>query len=111
MTDAETLDQAIANIEGVQRNLFTFRAMVKKLGEIKTQHDQTKESLQNTEKQRDEVNAQVAAAKAELANIAKQRQGIVNEIAVLNREIETKRSEVQSLSNAHAQIKAFLEAA
>ena len=90
MTDAEILDGAITNIEAVHRNLFTFRMMVKKLGDIKTQYDQTKVSLQSTEKYRDEVNAQVEAAKAEVAKAQKQRQEISNEIAALNREIETK---------------------
>ena len=71
-TDAEILDQAIGNMESLQRHLFTFRAMIKKLGEIKTQHDQTKENLQSTERYRDDINRQVEVARAELAKIAQQ---------------------------------------
>jgi predicted nuclease with TOPRIM domain len=110
-TDAETLDQAIANIEGVQRNLYTFRMIVKKLGDIKTQYDQTKDSLQSTEKYREELNVQVEAARAELANIAKQRQEISNEISALNLQITTKQTELKGLSDVREQIKAMLEAA
>jgi predicted nuclease with TOPRIM domain len=110
-TDSETLDQAIANMESLQHNLWTFRTMVKKLGDIKTQYDQTKDSLQSTEKYRDELIAQVEAARADLADIAKQRQQIVNEIAALNLQITTKQTELKSLSNVRDQIKAMLEAA
>ena len=110
-TDAETLDQAIANIEGVQRNLYTFRMIVKKLGDIKTQYGQTKDSLQSTEKYREELNVQVEAARAELANIAKQRQEISNEISALNLQITTKQTELKGLSDVREQIKAMLEAA
>ena len=111
MTDAEILDGAITNIEAVHRNLFTFRMMVKKLGDIKTQYDQTKDGLQSTEKYRDDLHAQAEAAKAELAKFVQQRQETFKEVAALNREIETKRTELQSLSNAVNQIKAMLEAA
>jgi predicted nuclease with TOPRIM domain len=110
-TDIEILDQAIANSEGVHRNLYTFRSMVKQLGEIKTQYQQTKDGLQSTEKYRDELHVQVEAARAEVAKAPQQRQQIVNEIAALNREIETKRTELQGLSNAIEQLKAMLRAA
>jgi septal ring factor EnvC (AmiA/AmiB activator) len=111
MTDAEILDQAITNIEGLHKNLWSFRAMVKELGDIKTQYKQTKESLKNTEKYRDDLNSQVEAAKADLANIAKQRQETVREIAMAEKELASKRQEAKAVGDATAQIKAMLRAA
>ena len=78
---------------------------------FKTQYDQTKDSLQSTEKYREELNVQVEAARAELANIAKQRQEISNEISALNLQITTKQTELKGLSDVREQIKAMLEAA
>jgi chromosome segregation ATPase len=111
MTDIEILDQAITNMESLQRNLYTFRMMVKRLGDIKTQYDQTKVSVQSIEQQRDDINAQVEAAKDELAKVQKDRAETHNQLATLNREIEAKQAELQSISNAREQIKAMLEAA
>jgi septal ring factor EnvC (AmiA/AmiB activator) len=110
-TDSEILDQAITNIEGVQRNLWTFRAMVKELGEIKTQYNQTKSSLEASKQQQDQLNAQLEAARVDLANIAKQRLEISKELSALNSQIAAKQTELQGLSNVREQIKAFLEAA
>jgi predicted nuclease with TOPRIM domain len=111
MTDSEILDQSIANMEALQRHLYTFRKMVKELGDLRTQYQQTKDGLANAEKYRDDLHAQAEAAKAELAKAQQQRQETVNEIAALNSQIAAKRTEVQSLDNAREQIKAMLEAA
>jgi septal ring factor EnvC (AmiA/AmiB activator) len=110
-TDAEILDQAITNSEALHSNLWAFRAMVKELGEIKTQYKQNQEGLQNLAQQRDQLNAQVAAAQAELASVAQQRQQLVQEIAAAKKTLVDTRQETEALSAATAQIRAALEAA
>jgi hypothetical protein len=45
-TDAETLDSAISAIEALRSNLWTWRAMVKELGDLKTQYRQTKLAIE-----------------------------------------------------------------
>jgi septal ring factor EnvC (AmiA/AmiB activator) len=111
MTDSEILDSAITNIEGLHRNLWTFRAMVKELGDIKTQFDATKSGLAVSRQQQDQLNAQLEAARADLANIAQQRLEISKELSALNSQIAAKQTELKSLGNVREQIKAFLEAA
>jgi septal ring factor EnvC (AmiA/AmiB activator) len=111
MTDSEILDRAIANNESLHQHLWAFRAMVKKPGDIKTQYDQTKESLVETEKYRDELNAQLEATKAELAKAQKDRVETDKANAALNSQISEKRNELQGLSNSIEQFKAILRAA
>ena len=105
MTDIEILDQGIANIEGVQRCLYTFRRMVAEIGNLADQHKNLKSGIEGLRGDIAAVEKQAEDARAELAKIAQQRQQIVNEIAALKVEVATKQTELQGLSNAIEQCK------
>ena len=88
--DAEVLDKAITAIETLHRNLWTWRAMVKELGDVKTQYDAVKSGLQVAERQCEQVNAELEGAKTRLAAVQAQEVETRKQVAALTAEVAEK---------------------
>jgi chromosome segregation ATPase len=96
--DADVLDAAISAIETLHRNLWSWRAMVKELGDVKTQYDGTKSGLEVLRQQADQVSAQLEATRTELADTQNQNVELKKENVALAAEVAEKERMLRAYS-------------
>jgi len=96
--DAEVLDAAISAIETLHRNLWTWRAMVKELGDVKTQYEGTKSGLEVFKQQGEQLSAQLEATRTELATVQQQEVETRQRVATLTAEVAEKERMLRAYS-------------
>jgi len=109
MTDI--LDQALAASETLMRHLYSLRKFATENGKLDDKHKALRGGIEAAEAQRDDLQRQLEAKQSENANLAQQRKQLDQQLASLKAEIADKRTELNALTNATAQIKTMLEAA
>jgi chromosome segregation ATPase len=97
-SDAEVLDKAIDAIEALHRNLWTWRAMVKELGDVKTQYDATKSGLAVFQQQQEALNAELEGLRTQLAAAQKEAARKQQAITELDAEIAEKQRMLEHYS-------------
>jgi uncharacterized protein (DUF3084 family) len=90
MTDAERFGNAIGYLEALLHELYVSQSTSKELGDIKTQYDAAKASLEVIKQQSDQLSAQFEAAKTEFATVQQQEVATRQRVAALDREVEEK---------------------
>src|SRR5215472_345136 len=108
---SDILDQAIATSETLMRHLYSLRKFTTETGKLDDQHKALQRSIEVLEGQMATQQSQHDAIQSENVNLAQQRKQLDQQLASLKSEIADKRTELNALTNAVAQIQTMLRAA